>query len=298
MAVGVRVIDSIPVRPTKSGGVRSLERQDPAAVSRVSHAVRSLYARLVTKTLVFRHDGIADTSRDEERVSGATWLIANSENVRELFREDAQRSRLFLRFLASGCLGLLLVRDGEWIAYGWSTRPGKGRPPHLPQGVQSLDCHWIFGCHTRREFRGQGIYRRLLKRMVALVGKEDCGPVYTDVLPENMASQAAVLASGFNRCGVTRTFKLWIPRLAHLPLTGSWTHDEPRLPTPFVACLGAKQIRKPQTCWGFPRQTRDTQEARKTPGARCKPTTSQRDAEGLLARRKRDVRNTRVPPCF
>lgn len=207
--------------------VRSLQRSRVSRARQALQSVPSLYARFCTTTLVFRFDGVSPDRQDQQAIAGTEWLVANNENLRELFRGDEERCRFFQRFLESGCFGVLLAREGKWIAYGWCKRPGKGCPPHVAPGAIAANAHWIFYCHTRSEFRGRGVYRQLLRQIIAVVRKNDGGPVYIDALPGNTASQAAILSTGFSACGISRTLKLWIPRTAQIPLTGSWAPHKP-----------------------------------------------------------------------
>lgn len=180
-----------------------------------------------SQTLVFRYPGTETDARNREPVPGADWLAATNKNICEIFENDAVRRRLFLRFLRSGCFGIFLARGTEWIAYGWATQPGKGRPPHLPRSVAGWESYWIFHCHTKTQFRGQGIYKRLLARITALAREEGLGPIYIDTLPGNTPSVRAIISAGFKPCGVTHTFRLNLPHIASLPLSGFWAQDEP-----------------------------------------------------------------------
>lgn len=179
------------------------------------------------ETLVFQHPVAEADTRDREPIPSADWLAATNENVCEIFENDAVRRRLFLRFLRSGCFGILLVRDREWIAYGWASQPGKGRPPHLPRSVAGWESYWIFHCHTKAAFRGRGVYTCLLTRITALAREKGASPVYVDALPSNAPSVRAIISAGFRPCGVTHIFRLNLPHIASLPLAGSWAPDEP-----------------------------------------------------------------------
>ena len=179
------------------------------------------------KTLVFQHPGADAIARHNEPIQGANWLNSTTENIREIYQSDPVRRRLFLRFLRSGSFGVFLVRGREWIAYGWSSQPGKGRPPHLPRSVAGSESFWIFHCHTNAAFRGRGVYTCLLARLAALAHEKGGGPVYIDALPGNTPSLRAIVSVGFKPCGVTHIFRLNLPHSASLPLAGYWTIDEP-----------------------------------------------------------------------
>jgi len=182
---------------------------------------------LFAKTLVFQHPGADSAPRQRQTLPGANWLNSTPENVREIFQNDPVRRRLFLRFLRSGCFGVFLVRDQEWVAYGWASRPGKGRPPHLPRSVAGWGSYWIFHCHTRSTFRGRGVYTCLLMRLAALALEKGGGPVYIDALPGNTPSLRAIVSAGFVPYGVTRTFRMSLPHVGSFLVSGYWAPDEP-----------------------------------------------------------------------
>lgn len=187
---------------------------------------RQLGAKFFRKTLVFQYADTLQRSDAGESIPGSMWQVADPESVHDLFHADPKRHKLFLQFLRSGCAGVFLVQESEWIAHGWTTLPGKGCPPHLPGWVRRSDAYWIYNCHTKRRFRAQGVYRNLPGRIITLARQNRPGPIYVDALPENAASQHAILSAGFAPCGVTRTLKLWIPGIVHHPLFGGWSPKE------------------------------------------------------------------------
>lgn len=186
-------------------------------------AIRAVYDRFVARTLVFRciGGGARETRPDCE------VMVADAQQIDSFFSRDRNRARRFEKFLAAGNLGLFLVSGGEWIAYGWATLPGRGCPPHLPSWTASMDAYWIFHCHTREKFRGRGFYKHLLGQLVSFAHRLGPGDVFIDALPENSASRRAILACGFVPSGVTETFKLWMPRVGSLVLSGSWSPELP-----------------------------------------------------------------------
>jgi hypothetical protein len=204
------------------------------AVLHLTHFARSsarflgsVGTRFVCNTLVFQHVTPQHTTNAAAPVPGATWHLADPASIRGVFAYDPKRRNLFLHFLQSGCLGLLLLLNNEWIAYGWTTQPKSGRPHHLPHWAERLGASWIFYCHTKVSFCGLGIYKPLFAHIVALARESGSRPVYIDALPEDVTSRRAILASGFSPCGVTTTFKLWLPGIASIPLAGSWSIDTP-----------------------------------------------------------------------
>jgi GNAT superfamily N-acetyltransferase len=202
----------------------------PAAVDLQANAgrlLRSVGRRFLSRTLVYQHTGAKTEPGPFVSIPDATWQLADTENILQLFQDDPGRRDLFLRFVHFGYLGVLLVRKQEWIAYGWVSRPHRGRPPHLPPWAEDLGAYWIFHCHTKAAFRGRGIYRGLLSHIVALAPQNGLGPVCIDTLPDNHASRSVILAAGFSPRGVATTAKLWLPGFTSIPLAGSWSPDAP-----------------------------------------------------------------------
>ena len=192
------------------------ERRDPR--------LRALCRRFVAKTFVFRclQPVAGPVPPPDFRL-----LVAGPKEIEHLFGTDGSRARLFQKFLAGGNIGLILANQDECVAYGWATLPGRGCAPHLPSWVRGLNSYWIFHCHTKEEFRGRGIYKYLLGELVSFARRLGPGDVYIDALPENTASQRAIIASGFVPSGVTETFKLWLPRIGSFILRGSWSRQQP-----------------------------------------------------------------------
>jgi len=187
--------------------------------------LRALYRRFVTQTLVFR---CLQLVPGPAAPLDCRLVVAGLKEIELFFGADGNRARLFRQFAANGSLGLFLAsQQDEWIAYGWAALPGRGRAPHLPSWVRSMNAYWIFHCHTKEAFRGRGIYKYLLGELVSLARRLGPGDVYIDALPENTASQRAIIACGFVPSGVTETFKLWLPRVGSFILRGSWFRRQP-----------------------------------------------------------------------
>lgn len=179
-------------------------------------------------TLVYRFEGPLEFQWSDRISTGERWVPACDLSVRRYFGADELRCRKFLRFLRSGCFGYFLERGGKWISYGWCTQPDSAAPPpHLPRWTARLGAYWIFYCQTQEEHRNRGHYQRLLARLVAGARERASNPlVLCDTLPENFASRAAVLHTGFVPVGVLTTYRP-VPGLV---LGGDWRRDEKHLP--------------------------------------------------------------------
>lgn len=190
--------------------------------------LQALASRFRATTLVFQ-DGHGVSAPPASSGSGE-WITANRANVNSLFVKNPSLLKAFSHFLEARFIGLILVYDGEWISYGWSSQPGH-HPPHVPPWVNDLSAYWIFYCHTKEEFRGRGLYKQLLRRMVAIAYENESHPaIYVDALPINIASRRSIVSSGFNPAGVLTTYKFWLPRIAHIAVAGSWHRDQAHPP--------------------------------------------------------------------
>jgi RimJ/RimL family protein N-acetyltransferase len=191
-------------------------------------SVSRVRSQFVTTTLVFECFASRNGGKSRDICEDGQWQIADPGSIRSLFAGDQRLGDRFQSFLAEGCVGVILVRDGQWISYGWCAQPERGNPPHLPGWVRTLRAYWIFYCHTKEGFRGRGIYKQLLKRHQMLAFEKQPGAaIYADAYPENCASRRAILSAGFSPRGLFTTYKLWIPRIGKFVLAGSWRREEP-----------------------------------------------------------------------
>jgi hypothetical protein len=166
-----------------------------------------------------------------ENHEACRWVEASEASVCALFASDPGRRRRFLHFLRAGTMGIFLVRSGRWITYGWSTLPGLYAPPHLPRWTRGLNAYWIFYCHTREEFRGQGHFKHLLARLVdAAYAREPHPLVLCDTLPGNFASRSVALQIGFVPVGVLRAYRVGVPGLGGIAMGGAWRTEEAHRP--------------------------------------------------------------------
>lgn len=180
--------------------------------------------RFISKTVVYDYaGGPAPLTPGDDG-----WKIATAPEISAAFSDDPIRKLRFQKYIEARHTGLVLMRGGRWISYGWCSTPQSPAPPHLPRSVGTLGAHWIFGCHTYSAFRRQGIYKELLARLVAVARTlQPSAKIYIDTHPENVASRRAILASGFKPCGVFATFRVWAPLVGSQVVGGRWRKDEP-----------------------------------------------------------------------
>ena len=201
-----------------------------------------LVSRFRSKLTVFRH---ADAGSDPAvtHPAGETWVLADPAGIDALFARDAALRKHFRRFLEAGCIGVFLTRDEQWVSYGWISTPDGWVPPHLPRWVARLGGYWFFHGHTKQAFRGQGCFKRLLARRVAVIKERDPeGAIYVDTDVSKFASRRALQSVGFRACGVLITYKLWVPRLGSRVLYGSWSRNETHPPVPLARRMGSDAI--------------------------------------------------------
>lgn len=190
--------------------------------------IPAVRAKFVAKTLVYKHVGAENHGSDRKGLDGSEWVVADQRIIRSLFVNHGYLRKKFSFFLDAGYFGLILVRDGQWLSYGWCAQPRSLPPPHLPAWVRTLDAYWVFYCHTKENFRGRGVYKQLLRVLLAQAcEKHRNAVIYADTFAENAASRQAMLSSGFRPCGTFTTYKLWVPRIGNVVLTGSWRRQQP-----------------------------------------------------------------------
>jgi GNAT superfamily N-acetyltransferase len=124
-----------------------------------------------------------------------------SESWRLNTVQDATTERLD-SLLKHGHTGLAVLRDGKWIAYGCVARPGGTPPPHLPAAATGAGRAWIFGCRTREDLRGKGIYGWLLSELNTISLSRGSNAVYVDTTADNGPARAAVAKVGGAESGI------------------------------------------------------------------------------------------------
>ncbi len=83
--------------------------------------------------------------------------------------------------------------DGAPAAYGWSARPGAPAPRGL--GPLPPDARWLWDFATLPEWRGRGIYPRLLQAILML--ETDARQFWIGHVGGNEASRRGILKAGF-----------------------------------------------------------------------------------------------------
>lgn len=184
----------------------------------------------IARTLVYEHAASATVDSTPAGLDYGGWRLATREILESAFQGDPQRIHRFRSYLNAQHTGLLLLRGGDWIAYGWCSNPRGPGPPHLPQLAARFGGYWIFGCHTHEAYRRQGIYKQLLARLVDLSAttKTELLPeIHIDTHAENIPARCAILGSGFQPCGVFSTYRLPTPFGAAHIVSGRWRRDAP-----------------------------------------------------------------------
>jgi RimJ/RimL family protein N-acetyltransferase len=189
--------------------------------------------KVITKTLVYEYAGLPEVMPVAKghgvvgHESTDEWRTVDPELLEELFERDTNRLRRFQRYLRLRHTGLMLVRGGQWIAYGWFSNPRGAGPPHLPRSTAGMGAYWIFGCHTHERFRRRGVYKRLLERLIAFaLANDPSATVLIDTHADNVASRRAIPAAGFRPRGIFSTYRVWVPVVGARIVGGKWYGDE------------------------------------------------------------------------
>ncbi len=151
--------------------------------------------------------------------------------VSDFFGQDGSRLGTFLRFMEQGYIGLILHDGHEWASYGWMSTPDSAPPVQLPSGIRKLGANWIIYCHTRKEYRGRGLYKALLASLVERAREKGRQPVYIHTEKSNLASRRGILGAGFGEAGIIKCYFLRMPRISVF-LKAGWDRSRPHPPLP------------------------------------------------------------------
>lgn len=138
--------------------------------------------------------------------------IANHDIIRDLFKRENKRKKVFHKYLEMGLCGVLLHNEQTWMSYGWMSRPSTLGPKHLPAEIRRKNVNWIFSCRTQEIFRGRGLYRLVLQLLIQQVATENGDTsIYIDTERNNLASRRGILAIGSQPKGIISAYRIGIP---------------------------------------------------------------------------------------
>jgi ribosomal protein S18 acetylase RimI-like enzyme len=175
--------------------------------------------------LVFRLEGRPALPKPGE-ASGSAFSVTTitDDVIGRLFVGHPALQTVFRAYVSAGALGVAIHDSQQWLAYGWISRRRRGGPPHLPRRIWASVDGWIFSCHTRAEYRGRGLYKRVLSELVSrrcAEGEASPQAIMIDTGKDNTASIRAILASGFRDEGSLRVLVFRAPRVRR-PLAAWW----------------------------------------------------------------------------
>lgn len=138
--------------------------------------------------------------------SGMCWFPADRSTIIRFFRDDDAKRAALLDYPEGGNLGVIVTRGREWVAYGWVGTARTGEPLHLARVPLPPGAAWVVHCRTREGFRGRGVYKFVLRHLVAAVREADPEVIlYIDTPKPNRAARRGIVAAGFEPAGVVRT---------------------------------------------------------------------------------------------
>ncbi|NLW86779.1 MAG: GNAT family N-acetyltransferase [Planctomycetes bacterium] len=122
--------------------------------------------------------------------------------VKQALQERYGRFEYKLRLremLRHGGKCLVLMDQGKVASFGWirGWKPFRRRYGWLARDAFLLSSYW-----TMPDFRGKGLYGRLLAHTIAVARKADNVPIFIWTDPENHASQRGIEKAGFKCLGV------------------------------------------------------------------------------------------------
>jgi len=140
-------------------------------------------------------------------------MPANLNTVVRYFPTDPLNT-IFLNFIKDNFYGVFICENGNWVAYGWMSRPSTPGPIHLSPAIQKLKVFWIFYCHTKESFRGRGLYKTVLRILIQQAFHENKeAEIYMDTQLDNIPARKAILTVGFKPQGTVYTYKFGIPKI-------------------------------------------------------------------------------------
>jgi GNAT superfamily N-acetyltransferase len=187
----------------------------------------TLFGRSRMKSVIFGYPVACPPPLVPPCAVAGEWVLANRANVRSLFAGDPERRERFSYFLDRGCTGLFFVRDGECLCHGWYSDPGSRLPGHMPPWCRRKGEYWVFSCRVHEASRRHGLYKELLRRIVASIRtRHPSARIHIDTNARNAPARRAIQACGFAQCGVIITYKIGIPSKWRTIL-GRWQPERP-----------------------------------------------------------------------
>jgi GNAT superfamily N-acetyltransferase len=168
----------------------------------------------------FEYDRSIEGKEDEFLTVYTTYSEIPKQIRPQLFRTKFYNT--MLRRIKKGQASVIcLIYHADLIAYGWiqSWKPFRRRFASLSDDAIMLGPYW-----TKPEFRGKGIYKRLLKHSMSL-NREREKNLLIFAQPENHSSIAGIRSVGFKYIGEFR--RVNILGLGFMKQTGTTNTDNP-----------------------------------------------------------------------
>jgi len=122
---------------------------------------------------------------------------------------DHRLKRVFLQKVEGSWIGYMGTSEGSWVCYGWMSPENADRPAHLLDKTVGRERYWISYCYTVPDFRGRGLYKAIISRLVLEARKMNAGAkVYIDSELDNIPSHKAILDVGFQEAGIITSFRV------------------------------------------------------------------------------------------
>jgi GNAT superfamily N-acetyltransferase len=140
------------------------------------------------------------------------------------FDHQPQVRQRSLVFLAAGYIGFLVMNGRQCVSRAWMCTPASRGPRHLPRSFKSANAYWIVYCATELEYRGQGLYKYCLQRLIHRARRDNPqAAVLIDTAVDNVPSRRAIRSVGFQPYGVIVSYR--VPKTEIV--FGRWRRSDP-----------------------------------------------------------------------
>lgn len=136
-------------------------------------------------------------------------FVSSISDLNNITNLAAGEKAIFSTKLNNGEIGIFALIENDFIAYAWSKQPGVYYQNDNPLISLSESEAYLYYCHTVENFRGYGIYPRLLILLSEKMFKSGVKVIYVDTSPINIASQRGIGKVGFKKMHTIRILRLF-----------------------------------------------------------------------------------------
>lgn len=187
--------------------------------------VQKIRAELV----VYYHNGPVPNVKIPRVTASVNWIT--EELIENCIKSRMKRER-FQYFLDAGYSGLLVHKNGSWIAHGWIAKPGSADFPYqIPDWIGDLDLYWLFYGQTKEQYQNNGWHKYvIMERLRAIYEYDPDAAIFADTDADNI-SRFSMLSTGFEPIGKIIAYRFGYPP-SHVKTIGCWDWEASHPPLP------------------------------------------------------------------